>query len=58
MDLEASRQIGMGAGPIWWDTIQTYCERLELDEEQTEAMHHHIKEMDKVYMKNLAKKNA
>ncbi len=57
MSLEASRQIGMGAGPIWWTTVQDYCERQGLDEEQTEAMHIHIKAMDTAYLKNLARKN-
>ncbi len=56
MDLEASRQVGMGAGPIWWNTIQDYCERMGLDEEQTEAMHVHVKALDGAYLKNLKKK--
>jgi hypothetical protein len=56
MDLMASRQIGMGMGPIWWGTVQDYCERKHLDEEQTEAMHHHIRTLDTFYMKHLQKK--
>lgn len=46
----------MGMGPIWWTTVQEYCERYGLDEEQTEAMHIHIKAMDTAYLKNLARK--
>ncbi len=57
LDLQASRQMGFGAGPIWWKTIQEYCEHMELDVEQTEAMHQHVKAMDTVYLKDLAKKN-
>lgn len=56
MDLLASRQVGMGMGPIWWTTIQEYCEKKGLDLEQTEAMHHHISAMDNVYMKHSQKK--
>jgi len=56
MDLMSSRQVGFGLGPIWWETIQSYCERKKLSEEQTEAMHHHIRAMDEVYMKHLEKK--
>lgn len=56
-DLMASRQVGMGVGPIWWGTIQDYCERKGLDEEQTEAMQHHIKVMDVVFLKYSQKKN-
>lgn len=58
MDLMASRQIGMSIGPIWWETIQKYCEALGLDGEQTEAMHYHIKEMDGVYLTHMQKKNS
>lgn len=56
MDLMASRQSGFGIGPIWWGTIQDYCERKGLDEEQTEAMHHHIRALDEVYMKHVQQK--
>jgi hypothetical protein len=54
-DLINSRNVGMGVSPIWWGTIQDYCDRKKLDEEQTEAMHHHIKAMDGVYL-NLSQK--
>lgn len=55
-DLMASRPSGMSAGPIWWTTIQEYCDKNVLDESQTEAMHYHIKAMDTVYLKHLNKK--
>lgn len=56
MDLMSCRQIGMGIGPIWWTTVQDYCRIKELDEFQTEAMHHHIKELDTAYMTHHNKK--
>lgn len=56
MDLMASRQSGFGTGPIWWETIQKYCDHHKLTEEQCEAMHYHIKQMDKVFLKHNAKK--
>lgn len=56
MDLMASRSTGMSAGPIWWDTIQTYCEAKGLDEDQTDAMHQHIKALDQEYLKHMNKK--
>lgn len=56
MDLVASRMTGFGLGPIWWSTIQTYCEAMGLSEDQTEAMHHHVKEMDTAYLKHMSKK--
>ena len=55
-DLMASRSSGMGIGPIWWSTVQSYCEAKGLDENQTEAMHNHIKAMDTVYLKHVNKK--
>lgn len=48
----------MGPGPIWWDTVQRYCEVYGLSEDQTEAMHHHIKGMDTVYLKHNTKKTG
>lgn len=56
MDLMSSRQVGMGYGPIWWETVQRYCDHAELGYEQTEAMHYHIKNLDTVYLKHLSKK--
>ena len=56
MDLMASRQMGMGVGPITWGTIQEYCDKKGLDSEQTEAMHSHIRDMDQVYITHAQKK--
>jgi len=56
MDLIASRQMGMSAGPIWWGTVQDYCDKHGLDEDQTEAMHTHVRDMDLAYLKQIGKK--
>lgn len=46
----------MTLGPIPWRVIREYCQILDLDEDQTEAMHHHIREMDKAYLEAVKKK--
>ena len=56
-DLMASRNSGMSLGPIWWSTVQTYCDAKGLDEDQTETMHFLIKEMDTVWLKHMNKKS-
>lgn len=56
LDLTTSRTLGLGIGPIPWFAIEMYCRQNELDEEQTEAMHHHVIVMDSVFMKHEAKK--
>lgn len=57
-DLISSRITGMGVGPIWWSTVQHYCEAKGLDEEQTESMHYHVREMDTFYLSHLNKKSG
>lgn len=54
----SSREVGMGLGPIWWSTVQEYCEKNEFDEEQIEAAHHHVKEMDTLYLQHMRKKQS
>ncbi len=54
--LMSSRQMGMSAGPIAWTTIEDYSVKNRFDEEQTEALHHHINKMDLIYLKHNAKK--
>ena len=56
MDLMASRQVGFSVGPIWWETVQKYCETYRLGEEQTEDMHYHIRNLDTVYLDYQQKK--
>jgi hypothetical protein len=58
MDLQASRQTGFGLGPLWWGTIQEYCEKKELSVEQTEAMHFHLRNLDTIFLKHHEKKAA
>ena len=50
MELTDSRQIGMGLGPIPWKVVHDYCDAHDLSQDQREEMHHHIKEMDAVYL--------
>ena len=56
MDLMTSRSTGFGNGPIWWKTVQDYAKDNEFSDDQREDLHYHIREMDTVYMKHLAKK--
>ncbi len=58
MDLMSSREVGMGLGPIWWGTVQNYCEKKGLEAEQTEEMHYHIRAMDLAYLKHMDKKSG
>ena len=56
MDLMASRNSGFGIGPIWWETVQKYCEVHGIEGDQAEDMHFHIRNLDTEYMKFSAKK--
>ena len=57
LELNSSRQIGMQLGPIPWLAIEQYAQAKELDDDQKEAMHYHISEMDRSYLKIQGKKN-
>lgn len=58
LELTSSRSMGgFGIGPIPWLAIEQYCRMMELDAEQAEAMHHHVTEMDRAYIKHQQKKN-
>jgi hypothetical protein len=48
--------MGMGIGPIWWETVDRYAERKEFTEDQRDALHHHIVRMDEAYLKHHEKK--
>ncbi len=52
----ASRMSGMSLGPIWWTTVQEYCDKCQLDETQTMSMHFHLKKMDEIYLTHMNKK--
>jgi len=56
MDLINSRSIGFSLGPIDWRTIEDYCDKLDLDEYQKEAMHHHIGVMDTAFIEFKSRK--
>lgn len=49
MDLNTCRDYGMGAGPIPWIAVHEYARRYGLDDEQFEALQHHIVSMDRTY---------
>ena len=57
LDLHTSRPSGFDLGSIPWLAIEQYCQIMKLDADQTEAMHHHIVEMDKVFLKHHKRKN-
>ena len=58
LDLTSSRSLGgFGIGPIPWLAIEQYSQVMELDEDQRFAMHHHVAEMDKAYIRHMQKKN-
>lgn len=42
----------MGLGPIPWKVVQDYCTFHEFGPDQTEEMHHHLKEMDAAYLEH------
>ncbi len=45
-------------GPIPWDKVRLWANEAELDDEQTEDLHHCISMMDDSYLKYKAKKMA
>lgn len=55
-DLLGQRQFGMVAGPIPYLSIAEYCDRLGLDNECRDAVHHHVSHLDKVYSQYLERK--
>lgn len=57
-NLESSRETGFGIGPIWWKTIEDYCVSKGFSEEQKEACHYHLREMDTEYMKAMRRKKG
>lgn len=56
--LSTTRSIGMDYGPIPWTAIQEYARWWRLDEEQTDSLHYHLSEMDKVFLAHRGAKNA
>lgn len=56
MDLINSRSSGFSIGPIDWGSIEHYCDRLGVDDDQREAMHHHIGVMDMAFIEYKSRK--
>jgi hypothetical protein len=55
-DLMASRMTGFGMGPLWWSTIQQYCDHHGIVGMQAEDMQYHLRELDAVYLTHVNKK--
>ena len=55
--LTTDRAIGMGEGPIPWSSVDRYCNRHDIWGEQREDMHHHLREMDRVYLEHRTKQS-
>lgn len=53
LNLCSTRSSGWGPGHLSWSVIRDYCEKLELDEDQTHAMHHHLRRLDEVYLRHV-----
>lgn len=49
-ELDTTRGIGMGVGPIPWNAVDGYCTSLDLSQEQRDKMHRFIRAMDRVYL--------
>jgi len=60
MDLMSTRKIGDmgGIAPIGWDIIQYYGICNDLNADQMEALHYHLREMDGYYISHYNKKNS
>lgn len=48
--LSTCRQVGMGLGPIPWNSIGEYATMQELDQEHTEALYYFIERMDAAFL--------
>lgn len=55
-DLSSCRPIGFGEGRIPWTAVEQYADSLGLQGDQREDLHHHMTEMDMVYLEWSAKK--
>jgi hypothetical protein len=51
LDLDRERPVGFVEGVIPRRSIEEYAADFELSDEQTEALHHHVREMDSMVMK-------
>lgn len=58
MELSTCRNTGWSPGPIPSWCISEFCVRMELDEETTDDMIYHIRQMDQAFMKYADRKNS
>jgi hypothetical protein len=58
MDLDSCRSVGFAEGPIPWTAVQLWAQVHDLDKDTTAALHHHVREMDKAYLKHRSKKSG
>jgi|CXWL01.1.fsa_nt_gi hypothetical protein len=56
-DLSTTRNMGMDEGPISWAAIQEYIRWAQLDDDQAEALHFHVRGMDVAYLKFRGRKH-
>ena len=57
VELNTCRSTGWSAGPIPSWCIDEFADRSELNEEETEDLHYHIRMMDAAFLKYTARKN-
>jgi len=50
LDLVDCRQMGMALGPIPWTAVNDYCARYEIEGEQAEILHYHVKHLDAAFL--------
>lgn len=55
-ELNASRAVGMGEGPIPWGAIDQWCASLGMSEEEAEDVHYLVRQLDNAYLQHKAKK--
>jgi hypothetical protein len=56
LDLNTTRALGFGAGPLSWQAIQDYCVANDFDEYQIEAAHVLLRQMDTLFLTLMDKK--
>jgi len=57
IELNTCRSTGWSPGPIPSWSIDEYCFRLELTEDEAEDLHYHIRMMDQAFLQHIAEKN-
>jgi hypothetical protein len=54
--LNTCRSLGWSPGPIPYNSVAEYAQLYELDEEETEDLHYHIRRMDAAFLEVGSKK--